>query len=391
MVWGPSAYIDTAKQLAESFKSVQPGVTVAYQSTPWSSWPQVFTTAIGSGSPPDISTGGGYQAIQYYPQDAILDVDDIANELGASAFAAGQLDALKYKDHYVALPWAMDMRVPWYRKDLLDKAGVQPPTTWDELKAAVAKLTTGKQYGIGFSGGDPSGWQQMWSLVLNNGGGLFNSAGKLDTLNPLNVEALQFIADMIKAGQVHPGSAAFAMQAGLGGAFSKGEVAIAWTQPSFDAQVSADVKDQMVLMSPLTGPHGDKGTLVFGNNVMIYKATKSPDATKAFLRWWSEEQLPLFTTGQAGGLPTRVSVAQAFLASPNIDKYTKQVYDEWVPIGKMTGANAPGTFPVLADIDAGGMMQTLCTDMLQGASPTDALTKLDATLKALPNMAGLTQ
>jgi multiple sugar transport system substrate-binding protein len=388
MIWGPTVYIDTAKATSEGYSTVNPAVKVTYQSQPWTSWPQVFTTAVAAGSPPDVSTGGGYQAIQYYAQDAILPLTDLANEFGADAFADGQLEALNYEGEYVAIPWAIDMRVPWYRKDLLATDGVAAPTNWDELKAACPKLTHGEQYCLGFSAGDPSGWQQLWSLVLNNGGGLFNAEGKLDVMNPRNVEALTFVSDLIKAGHVHPGSAGWTMAQGMAGAMSNGEVAIAWTQPAWNAQVDPSVKDQTVLMSPLTGPNGDKGTLVFGNNIMAYSATKSPDATKEFIRWWSENQLPVFTTGQAGGLPARKSVADAYVSDPGTNEYTRQVYDEWVPVGKLTGANAPGTFPALADIDSGGMMQTLATDILQGMAPTEALQKLDATLKSLPSLAG---
>ena len=55
----------------------------------------------------------------------------------------------------------------------------------------------------------------------------------------------------------------------------------------------------------MTGPHGEKSTLAFANNIMIYKQTKNPDATKTFLKWWSENELPLWTQGHCGQLPAR--------------------------------------------------------------------------------------
>ena len=50
------------------------------------------------------------------------------------------------------------------------------------------------------------------------------------------------------------------------------------------------MKQNVELLAPMTGPHGEKGTLSFANNIMIYKQTKNPDATKTFLKWWSENQ-----------------------------------------------------------------------------------------------------
>ena len=46
-----------------------------------------------------------------------------------------------------------DMGVLYYRKSMLDKAGVKPPTTIDELIAASKALTTKDQKGL-FIGND---------------------------------------------------------------------------------------------------------------------------------------------------------------------------------------------------------------------------------------------
>ena len=87
-------------------------------------------------------------------RDAILPIDDVISELKADGklddFLPNTVDILKYKDHYVALPWAIDIRVWYYRKDLLEQAHVQPPGTWQELKTAAQTLTNSKadQYGL---------------------------------------------------------------------------------------------------------------------------------------------------------------------------------------------------------------------------------------------------
>ena len=154
MIWGGPEYIDTGKALVAQFNQEHPDITVTYRSVPWTNWYQTFLTAIGSGTAPDISTGAGYQAVQFYDQDAILPIDDVISQLKAEGklddFLPATVDVLKYKDHYVALPWAIDIRIWYYRKDLLEQAHVQPPTSWQELKAAAQTLTNPKadQYGL---------------------------------------------------------------------------------------------------------------------------------------------------------------------------------------------------------------------------------------------------
>jgi multiple sugar transport system substrate-binding protein len=386
MVWGPPEYIDTSKKTVEQFNTANPSIKVNYQSNPWSSWPQVFTTAVGSGTAPDISTGGGYQAIQFYPQGAILEIDDVIAELKSTGklddFAAGHVESMNFNGHYIGLPWGIDIRVPFIRKDMFDAAGVKPPTTWDELRAALKNLTSGDKYGIAFAGNNPLGWQAMFALVMNNGGGLFNEAGKLDVMNDRNVEAFTFIADLIKDGVVHPGSAGFA-GADMEKAFASGNAAMMFNGPGGADNVAA-VKDKTDLLAPMTGPHGEKGTLAFSNNLMIYKQTKNPGATKTFLKWWSENSLPNWTQGHCGNLPVRKSIAKDAYFQSNV--YLKRTLDEYVPIGKLTGNKAPGTFPALADIDAGGMLNTLATDILQGMDVKAALTKCETTLKGLKTL-----
>jgi multiple sugar transport system substrate-binding protein len=41
----------------------------------------------------------------------------------------------------IALPYFADAQFLYYRKDLLEKHGIQPPKTWDEVEAAVKKIT----------------------------------------------------------------------------------------------------------------------------------------------------------------------------------------------------------------------------------------------------------
>jgi len=382
MVWGPPEYIDTAKKVTDQFTAANPSIKAGYQSNPWSSWPQVFTTAVGSGTAPDISTGGGYQAVQFYPQGAILELDDVVAGFKPEDFAPGHLEGMKFNGHYIALPWGIDIRIPFYRKDLFEKAGVNPPTNWDELRAGLKKLTSGNQYGIAFPGNNPSGWQGMFSLIFNNGGGLFTEQSKLDVMNERNVEALTFISDLIKDGVVHPGSAGFA-DSDMLKAFANGSVAMVIFVPGTEDRVP-EIKQNVELLAPMTGPHGEKSTLAFANNLMIYKQTKNPDATKTFLKWWSENQLPVWTEGHCGQLPARTSIAKDAYFQNNV--FLKRILNEWVPVSKLTGNKAPGTFPALADIDAGGMLNTMATDILQGMDPKAALQKLDTTLRALPSM-----
>ena len=86
-----------------------------------------------------------------------------------------------YKGHTITWPWAIDIRIPLYRTDFFQQAGVQVPTTWAEFRAAAKKLTGNGKYGLVESGADPSfdlndrlapgsGWVLSEALAVNADG-----------------------------------------------------------------------------------------------------------------------------------------------------------------------------------------------------------------------------
>ena len=82
-----------------------------------------------------------------------------------------------------------------YNKDLLAAAGVEPPKTWDELKAAAAKLTKDGKYGLAFSAiPSEEGTWQFLPFFWSNGAEL----SQLDS--PKASQALQFVTDLVNSG-----------------------------------------------------------------------------------------------------------------------------------------------------------------------------------------------
>src|SRR5829696_5829209 len=66
-------------------------------------------------------------------------------ELPADKFTLDQflepaVSTAKYRDKLYAVPSTSDGGLLYYRKDLLDAAGVQPPKTWHDMAAACEKV-----------------------------------------------------------------------------------------------------------------------------------------------------------------------------------------------------------------------------------------------------------
>jgi multiple sugar transport system substrate-binding protein len=367
MIWGGPEYIEAGKALVAQFNQEHSDITVTYRSVPWTNWYQTFVTAIGSGTAPDVSTGAGYQAVQLYDQGAILPIDDVISQWKAGGklddFLPNMIDTLKYDNHYVALPWAIDIRVWYYRKDLFAQAKLQPPTNWQEFKAAAQALTNSKadQYGM-VTAGDTLGEHLLLALMLNNGGGLFTTDRKLDLDSDRNMEALKFVGELVQAESVNPASAGYPGEDAVS-AFSQGKGALFLDVPGLSGRLPK-IADKIGLVQPLVGPHDEKGTIFWVNNIMVYKQGKHPAETKIFLAWWSEQQKDLWTKGHVTQLPTRKSFAADPYFQDNAE--TKFILDNYLPVAKTTATHAAGIFPKLNEVEGEGALQSLSQSLLQG-------------------------
>ena len=70
-----------------------------------------------------------------------------------SQFSKPVLDAASWEGKVYGIPQTVDMQMLFYRKSVLSKAGVEPPTTMDELITAAKAVTT-KDMGGFFAGND---------------------------------------------------------------------------------------------------------------------------------------------------------------------------------------------------------------------------------------------
>lgn len=104
----------------------------------------------------------------------------------------------------VALPAFADAMFLYYRKDLLEKHGVEPPTTWDELAAAAKKITAAENdpnlQGLSFQGKAIEGAVCTFLLPYWSMGKNLVSEGKLTFDKEAAVKALKLWRDFVDAG-----------------------------------------------------------------------------------------------------------------------------------------------------------------------------------------------
>ncbi|MDQ0031907.1 ABC transporter substrate-binding protein [Arthrobacter bambusae] len=377
MPWGTPAYNDAAKKLVEGFSGANS--KASYQIIQWNNFYQTFSSAIASKTGPAVSTGGGFQAFQFEQQGQIAYADKVIDALKKNGqfddFLPGVLDPFKSDKGYVAVPWQLDMRPLWYRKSLFDKAGASVPTDWPSLLEAGKKLKSIGAVGFatGSGAGNNIGNHLMIMMMINNGGGVWTKDGQLDVMNDRNVEAVEFLLELVSNGVIDPAAVSYTTD-NLDAQWKKdGKAAFGMYVLGLDKRVG-DTSGDLLVASPMAGPHGDKATLVFPNNIMMYKNTPSQDASEAFLTYYMGQIKELWRQKLMNGLPVFKSITELpeFAGDPNNVKIVK----EYQPIAKTFAAQGTSLNANLAVLDGGQALNQFTQTILTGK--TDAKTALAA-------------
>jgi len=376
MPWGQTSYTDAAQKLVQSYVPAAKLPKASYQQIQWNNFYQTFSSAIASKTGPAVSTGAGFQAFQFSEQGQIAYADNVIETLKKNGqyddFLPGTIESMKTDKGYVAVPWQLDMQVLWYRKSLLDQAGVAVPTDWASFKDAGVALKKNGVFGLamGAGPGNNMGNHAIVSMMLNNGGGLFGANGKPDVTTDRNVEAMEYVRELVSLGIIDPAAVSYSGD-NVNQQWKNNKVGMGIDNaglPSTVGDTSADIQ----VASPLAGPHGDKGSLYFANNIMMYNNTPSQAGSEAFLVWYLSQIKTFWQQNVVGAMPVLKSIVESkeFQADPRQGKIIK----EWQPVAKTFGTKAAHLFGNLAAVDGGQAISQFTQTILEGK--TDAKTAL---------------
>jgi multiple sugar transport system substrate-binding protein len=139
------------------------GIRVEYREMPADSgqyFDKLRTEFQGGGETVDVIGGDVIWPIQFAANGWIEDLTDLFDEETRSEYLDAPVRANTYKGRIYGVPWFTDAGMLYYRKDLLEKAGVkEPPQTWVELMDVAQKIVDAgdAQYGMAFQGAEYEG------------------------------------------------------------------------------------------------------------------------------------------------------------------------------------------------------------------------------------------
>ena len=144
-----------------------------------------------------------------------LDHEVQSGQLQTDVFFQDVLNlADRYQEKLIALPVYVDGGLLYYRRDLLAKYGFdEPPKTWQQLletSRAVQKQhrqTNQNFYGFVWQGAQYEGLVCAWlEFAASNGGGILLDRDTITLNTPANIQATQFMRDLIQTHRISPPS-----------------------------------------------------------------------------------------------------------------------------------------------------------------------------------------
>lgn len=198
--------------LLREFERRHQGVTVREELLPSDSdrQHQYYAMNLDGGKAPfDLLGIDTIWAQEFAKAGWIAPLDGLLTPAEQEEFFPGPIEAATFDGRLYAVPWYVDAGVLYYRRDLLDQHGLEPPRTWHDL-AHMAKVVLDAEQNSALAGFVWQGKQYeglmcvALEVLRSNGTDLWN--GDLDRAE----EGLRFLRETISTHRITPLSTSMA-------------------------------------------------------------------------------------------------------------------------------------------------------------------------------------
>lgn len=379
----PPHRVERIQELIDAFNAANPDIVVSQEPQNWGEVYAKAPAALAAGQGPDLL----FAIPDFTPilKDigALTSVADFVEELdGKHDFIDTAVEAYSYDDGVWAVPlYNMAMNL-WYRKSVLEEAGVEVPQTWEEWRAAAEALSRDGVSGMGLPANKQLYTDQTVYSVMVNGDAteIYNEDGTLRFDNPETVAAYEFYTDLH---QFSPADSASWTWGEAEACFSAQSCAMVMqfsVISTYDTQAEGDAEDLGVAAIPSKDGE-DHNTISYANAVMLLSSDEAKlEASKKFVSFLLEpENYGRFLNMEPGlFMPVTADGAQAesFWSDPMVEKYREQIETviENSQNGRLFGFTSGLTFPSIAAISAQNIIaETLQSIVVNGQPAAEAV------------------
>jgi ABC-type glycerol-3-phosphate transport system substrate-binding protein len=211
---------------------------------------------------------------------------ELAKQFNPNAFISFIYDKGVY-----AIPETQDVKLLFYRKDVLDFLGEDPPQTWEDVISLIPML---QRYGLNFYtplGSDSSfkGFDATTPFIYQFGGQLYNETGSATVINQEGAyKAFEFMTNLFTVYNVPITTSEFYQN------FRNGKTPIGIGDANTYIQLkhaAPELAGQWGIM-PIPGIENEDGVIerwdpTYGSSGIIFSNSEKKAASWEFIKWWA--------------------------------------------------------------------------------------------------------
>lgn len=283
--------------------SEETGIEIVRESIPLKEVTSRVLQGASAGNLPDLVFIDNTMGQQLAETGALTPLESLG--LSSDGFLPGIVTAGTWEDELYGLSVGVNTIALFYDTATLEEAGIEPPTTWAELRSAAGALTEGSRYGFAFSA--PASEEATWQYLPF----LWSNGGTIDDVSSAQaVEALEYLNSFVQDG-LTSASVVNWTQNDVADQFASGNVAMMVNGPWSIKKLEEAGVDFGIVSLPvpeagdtlITPLGGDLGVIPVGD-------TESQQAAATVLECMTSDSLMLERNNADTRVPSKVVVAE---------------------------------------------------------------------------------
>ena len=311
--WAMGREGEVVTALTREFEAANPGVRVDVQQIPWEAAHEKLLTAFVGDATPDLAQIGN----TWIPELATLGaLEGLDARVAASTaiqphdyfpgiWATNVVDA-----HLVGVPWYVDTRLLFYRRDLLAQAGfARPPASWSEwrqMMVAVKERAGPDHYAVLFPTNE---FEPLLLLGLQQGEPLLREGGRRGNFrSPGFRRALRYYAETFER-ELAPRLSNTSVS-NVWDEFARGYFTFYITGPWNIGEFKRRLPEALQgswMTAPMPGPAGPGTSTAGGSSLVVFAHSPRKDAAWKLVEFLSRPDVQRRFYALSGNLPPRRS------------------------------------------------------------------------------------
>jgi len=313
--WAMGREGEVVGELLADFARERPGFDVRVEQLPWSAAHEKLLTAFAGDATPDMAQLGNTWIAEFAALNALQPLQralETDRSIDAADYFEGIWRTNEIDGTLVGLPWYVDTRLLFYRRDLFTRAGVDAmPDTWAGFTRALDALQrAGTPHPLLLPVAE---YEPLLALALQQDEPLLREGGRFGNFRGAGFRrALGFYMDRFARG--HAPSTTGGDIANLWQEFGRGTFAAfisgPWNIGELDRRLPPSLRNSWSTAT-LPGPEGPGASTAGGSSLVVFRRSPRQAEAMRLLSFLSRPEVQLRFYALTGDMPPRRSTWHA--------------------------------------------------------------------------------